>query len=89
MQAKNKPAPTKRERSHIERIKGMPCAVCDKLGPSECHEIKQGQWFSSIPLCKSCHRDGNNGLHGQGAMWRVMRMDEIDALAKTVGAMLG
>ena len=88
MQSKNKKAPTKAEKSHIERIKEMPCAVCDASGPSECHEIKQGQWFTSIPLCPSCHRDNHNGLHGQGAMWRVMRMDEIDALAKTVEAML-
>lgn len=42
MQAKNKRAPTKAERAHIERIKAMPCGVCSEPGPSECHEINQG-----------------------------------------------
>ena len=27
------------------------------------------------------------GLHGQRNMWKVMRMDELDALAKTVEAL--
>jgi hypothetical protein len=84
MQSKNKPAPTKAEREHIERIKGMACAVCDTPGPSECHEIKQGQWFTSIPLCPSCHRGPMLGLHGQKRAWAMRKMDEIDALSRTV-----
>lgn len=83
MQAKNKRAPTKAERAHIERIKAMDCAVCDANGPSDCHEIKQGQWFTSIPLCFDCHRS-HNGLHGTKALWRIRKMDELDALAETV-----
>ena len=84
MQSKNKPAPTKAERAHIERVKSLPCSVCDVPGPSECHEIKQGQWFTSIALCADCHRDSFNGLHGQKRMWKIMKLDEIDALAITV-----
>jgi hypothetical protein len=88
MQSKNKKAPTVAERRHIQRIKAMPCAVCEKQSseyePSDCHEIKQGQWFSSVPLCKDCHTGKHNGLHGEKAMWKVMKMDEIDALAVTV-----
>lgn len=86
MQSRNKPTPTKAERAHIERIRAMPCAVCEAAGPSEAHEIKQGQWFTSVPLCPDCHRGSLNGLHGQRNMWRVYRMDELDALAKTVEA---
>lgn len=88
MQSKNKPAPKKRERAHIERIKSMPCAVCEQPGPSECHEIEQGLWFVSIPLCESCHRGPLLGLHGQARAWSVRKMDEMDALAKIIEKLL-
>lgn len=84
MNSKNKKAPTAAERAHIERIKEMPCAVCEDSGPSDCHEIKQGQWFSSIPLCKQCHQGPLLGIHGQKRAWTVRKMDELDALAVTV-----
>lgn len=89
MQSRGKPAPTAAERRHIERIKAMACVLCDAPGPSECHEIKQGQWFTSMPLCADCHRGSVNGLHGQRAMWRVRKMDELDALAETLRRLLG
>ena len=84
MQSKNKKTPTQAERGHIEAIKEMPCAVCDREGPSECHEIKQGQWFTSVPLCSDCHRDPIMGLHGQKRAWLIRKIDELDALAVTV-----
>ena len=84
MQSKNKKAPTVAERHHIERVQRLQCAVCDTPGPSEVHEIKQGQWFSSIPLCTSCHRGPLLGLHGQRRMWALKKLDEVDALAVTV-----
>lgn len=79
---------TARERDHMARIKAMPCAVCDQPGPSEAHHIKQHVQMLCVPLCTSCHRDPHNGLHGGRAMWRVMRMDELDALAKTIEALV-
>ena len=88
MQSKNKPKPNKSESAHILRIRDMACALCEASGPSEAHEIKQGQWFTSIPLCPDCHRGAFNGLHGQKRMWSVMKMDEIDALAVTVQRLL-
>jgi hypothetical protein len=88
MQSKNKRAPRVGERAHIERLAGMRCVVCDSSGPCEVHEIKQGQWFTSIPLCTSCHRDPHNGIHGEKRMWAVMKMNEIDALAVTVERLL-
>jgi len=84
MQSKNKKAPTVNERKHIAHIKEMSCAVCGASGPSECHELNQGQWFTSIPLCADCHRGSLNGLHGQKRMWSVMKMDELSALNKTI-----
>lgn len=89
MQSKNKAAPTKAERQHIERIKEMACGVCNASGPSECHELKQGQWFSAIPLCADCHRGPFNGIHGQARMWAVMKLDELDVLAATVQKLIG
>jgi hypothetical protein len=84
MQSKNKPAPTKAERAHIERVKELNCSVCDAPGPSECHEIKQGQWFTSVSLCADCHRNPLLGLHGQKRAWLIRKVDELDALAVTV-----
>jgi hypothetical protein len=63
MQSKNKPAPRADEKRHIERIKAMPCAVCSASAPSEAHEIEQGLWFLSVPLCADCHRA--NGASGR------------------------
>jgi hypothetical protein len=84
MQSKNKPAPDKAEREHIERVKELECSVCDVPGPSDDHEIKQGQWFTSIALCRSCHMGPRLGLHGERRMWAIKKMDELDALAVTI-----
>ncbi len=84
MQSKNKKAPTVAERRHIERVKLLPCSVCGDAGPSDCHEIKQGQWFTSVALCKSCHQGDLMGLHGQRRAWAIRKMDELDALAVTI-----
>lgn len=84
MMSKNKKKPTVSEREHIERVQRMQCSVCDEPGPSEVHEIKQGQWFTAVPLCTSCHRGPLLGLHGQRRMWSMKKLDEVDALAITV-----
>lgn len=84
MWSKNKSKPTAAEHEHIQRIKEMDCVICGEPGPSECHEIKQGAWFTSMPLCASCHRDNFNGIHGQKRAWAVRKMDELDALNETV-----
>ncbi len=84
MQTKNKKSMTAAERRHVATVKQLPCSVCDSAGPSEAHEIKQGQWFTSVALCLYCHRDPVMGLHGQKRMWAIHKMDELDALAVTV-----
>lgn len=88
MQSRNKPSMTKAEREHVGRIKEMPCGVCGTNGPSEAHELKQGQWFTSIPLCADCHRGPFNGIHGQARIWAVMKLDEQEVLNETIRQLL-
>ncbi|WP_395652548.1 hypothetical protein [Brevundimonas sp.] len=88
MQSKNKPSMTKAEREHVGRIKEMPCGVCEASGPSEAHELKQGQWFTSIPLCADCHRGPFNGIHGQSRIWAVYKLDEQEVLNETIRQLL-
>ena len=84
MHSKNKPAMKPDEREHVDRVKAMSCAVCDAHGISEAHEIEQGEWFLSIPLCADCHRGSLNGIHGQKVMWRVMKKTELSCLNETI-----
>ena len=84
MQSRSKPAPDKAARAHIDRLKALPCACCDLEIPCEIHEMKQGDWFTSMPLCSDCHRGQVNGLHGQKRMWSVLKLDELGALSKTI-----
>ena len=83
MQSKNKPRPTKLEQKHLDKLSVMSCVVCGSR-PVEIHELKQGQWYTSIPICASCHRCEHNGIHGQKVMWKLYRMDELDALNRTI-----
>jgi hypothetical protein len=84
MHSKNKRAPRKSEREHIERIAALPCSVCEQAGPSEVHEIKPGDWYTSVALCSDCHRGSFAGLHGQRRAWALRKMDELDALSVTI-----
>ena len=84
MHSKNKLKPNNAEKMHIERIKSMPCIICQASAPSECHEINQGQWYTSMPLCADCHRGSLNGIHGQKRLWNVYKMDELAALNETI-----
>ena len=78
----------KAEREHVGRVKALPCSVCDEPGPSDAHHIKQGQHYTVVALCKSCHQGPLMGLHGQRRMWAIKKMDEVDALAVTVERLL-
>lgn len=79
---------TNAERKHIERIKNMPCGVCDESAPSDAHHILENSrrvsHFAVIPLCKSCHQDNHNGIHGLKHMWQVMGKTELGVLAETM-----
>lgn len=76
--------PTKAERIHLARVKSLPCSVCDHPAPSDAHHIDQDCAYTCIALCPDCHRPGKNGWHGEKAMWRIHKMDEIKALNITI-----
>lgn len=76
------------ERKHLERVKNLPCSVCDAPPISEAHHVKQGQQYTAVALCESCHRGSLMGWHGQRRMWAIKKMDEMDALNVTVKRLL-
>ena len=75
---------SKKERAYIERVKSLPCSVCDSPGPSESHHIDQSQPYTCVALCESCHRDPHNGWHGRRAMWKLKKLEELGALNITI-----
>lgn len=82
MKSKNKPAMTRKESEHVERVAELPCIVCDSDSGSEVHEPEQGMWFISIPLCPACHR-GPDGWHGTRLRWSLRKMTELKAINET------
>lgn len=79
---------SKKERAHIARVKELPCSVCDAHAPSDAHHIRQDNPYTCVALCKSCHQDPHNGIHGRMAIWNVYRMDELTALTVTFTRLL-
>ena len=75
---------TAAERRHLERIKALPCSVCDSPPPSEAHHLEQRLQYTCIALCAECHRGPIMGLHGQRRMWAIKKMSELDALDVTI-----
>lgn len=84
MRTKNAKAIKSHESAHLARVKSLQCSVCDAPGPCDAHHIKQGQHFTACALCKDCHQGSFNGLHGQKRAWTLRKMDELDALSKTI-----
>ena len=75
---------TPKQRAHIARVKLLPCSVCDAPGPSDAHHIKQSLQYCVVALCKTCHQGALMGWHGQRRMWAMKKMEELDALNKTI-----
>jgi hypothetical protein len=73
-----------KDRLHLAKVKELSCSVCDAPPPSEAHHIKQGSQFTCVALCEDCHRGLRNGWHGQRFMWKIKKMDELDALNVTL-----
>lgn len=88
MKSKNHRAITAFERAHLERVKSLPCSVCDAPPPSDAHHTEQQNHFTTIALCRDCHQGSFNGRHGQKRMWDVMKMNENDALDVTIRALM-
>jgi hypothetical protein len=75
---------TQKQRAHIQRVKELPCSVCDAPGPSDAHHIKQSLQYCVVALCKDCHQNPVLGFHGQKRMWAIKKMEELDALNVTI-----
>lgn len=84
MKSKNSAPLTHAERAHMERLRMLPCSVCDAPGPSFAHHIQQGHHFTAVAVCESCHTSNFNGWHGQKRAWIVRKLDEIAALNITL-----
>lgn len=87
---------TKAQEMHKERVKSLPCCLCNAYPPSDCHHILEGRIkgrksadFCSIPLCKDCHQGERNGIHGQQIMLKIMKETELGLLAKTTEKLYG
>lgn len=81
---------TKAEKKYMDRVASLPCSVCGAQ-PVELHHIREGSGMGQraknwlvVPLCPECHRDNKLGWHGEKIMWKIKKMDELDALAKTI-----
>jgi hypothetical protein len=79
---------TNKEREHLANVKQLPCSVCDAPGPSDAHHVKQGLQYTCVALCKDCHQGAVLGWHGQKRAWKIRKMDELDALNKTIERLL-
>jgi hypothetical protein len=75
---------TQKQRAHIQRVKELPCSVCDAPPPSDAHHIKQSLQYCVVALCKDCHQNPILGFHGQKRMWAIKKMEELDALNVTI-----
>jgi hypothetical protein len=72
------------ERKWVGIVKEQPCSVCGQAAPSDAHHIEQGEHYTVVALCKSCHQGSKMGWHGEKAAWRIAKMDELDALNVTI-----
>lgn len=88
MRSKNSKAFTASESEHIAAVKSVACVVCNALPPSAAHHVKQGQHYTTVALCWECHQ-GKQGIHGDKTLWRIRKMDELDAVNETIRRVYG
>lgn len=85
----------KAQADHLTRLHELNCCLCGAY-PVEAHHINQGRTFGKrdklhfccIPLCPSCHR-GSSGVHGDKAMLKLSKKDELEHLSDTLEKMYG
>jgi len=44
--------------------------------------------YCVVALCKDCHQGSMMGWHGQKRMWKIKKMEELDALNVTIQRLL-
>ena len=66
---------TARAKAHLEAVKGLPCVICARPGPSDAHHVFHGRYgarkasdFEVIPLCRN-HHQGPDGIHTNKTLW--------------------
>lgn len=81
---------TAAEKRHMGRVAELPCSVCGMPGPSCVHHPRfaagggqRASHWLTIALCPDCHQ-GQHGIHGDRAAWKLRKMEEPDALAETL-----
>lgn len=66
---------------HLERLRAMPCALCDAPGPSDAHHAtfnrglsQRGHDHEAFPLCHRHHMD----FHNASGAFKEMTHEERD-----------
>ena len=88
MRSKNSKAISRAEAEHLRKVKESGCAVCGAGGVVEAHHIQQGLHYTTVALCPDCHR-GPMGIHGDKTMWRIHKINEMEALNETLRRVYG
>lgn len=75
---------------YLDRVRELPCFICQKPAPSSAHHIRAGMGksqkasdFLTIPLCHE-HHQGRSGIHGDRSEMRLRKLTELDLLADTI-----
>ncbi len=73
----------------MDKVAKLPCSVCGVYGV-QVHHIREtlgmGQRASNwlvVPPCPDCHT-GKHGIHGDRAMLKIIKADELTLLADTI-----
>ena len=80
------------EKRYLDRVASLPCQCCGSEGV-HIHHCREGQGMAqraqnwlAIPLCPLCHT-GPQGIHGDRRLLKARKLDEMDLLAMTIGAL--
>lgn len=81
--------------AYMAAVKGLPCVICGKPGPSEAHHVIHGRYsarkasdFDVIPLCVAHHREGPEAIHSGKLTWAMKHGPDysyIPAVRKMLG----
>lgn len=77
-----------RDKRYLMWVATLPCCVCKRHGPSECHHLLRGTGQKGmgvksgdnycLPLCAECHR----ALHANGDETGFFQLHDIDPIEK-------
>ncbi len=83
---------------HMQRVadfaRDAGCVVC--AAPfAHLHHVLEGRTpgrkagdFCVVPVCEECHT-GTHGIHGTRQRWSLAKLDELEALNRTLEAVYG